>query len=113
MLALRTMRILAGKMDLLFCGPNAKAGFQSDTSIASLDPLTPPMFEVFKTSRRGEAALALNPKPAFGFTSAADPELLPEPKPRAIREHFVVPSVSGRDVAWAEWPYVRRFEHFV
>jgi hypothetical protein len=62
MLALRTMRILAAKMLFLFCGPNAKPCFQIDTSIASLDPLIPPISEVFKT---GEAALALNPKPAF------------------------------------------------
>jgi hypothetical protein len=37
MLALRTMRIPAAKMIFLFCGPNAKACFQIDTSIASLD----------------------------------------------------------------------------
>jgi hypothetical protein len=108
MLALRTMRILAAKMLFLFCGPNAKASFQIDTSIASLDPLIPPS-EVFKT---GEAALALNPKPAFGFASAANSELLPQPKPRAMREHFVVPSIGSRDVACAEWPNIRRFEHF-
>jgi hypothetical protein len=64
----------------------------------------------FKT---GTAALALNPKPAFGFTSAANPELLPQPKPRALREHFVVPSIGSRDVACAEWPNIRRFEHFL
>jgi hypothetical protein len=34
----------------------------------------------FKTVK---AALALNPKPALGFTSAANPEMLPQPKPRA------------------------------
>jgi len=64
----------------------------------------------FKT---GKAALALNPKPAFGFTSAANSELLPQPKPRAMREHFVVPSIGSRDVARAEWPNIRRFEHFL
>src|SRR5579864_4684428 len=40
MLALRTIRILAVKMHFLLCGPNAKACFQIDTSIASFDPLT-------------------------------------------------------------------------
>jgi hypothetical protein len=104
------MRILAAKMLFLFCGPNAKACFQIDTSIASLDPLTPPISEVFKT---GEAALALNPKPAFGFRSATNPEMLPKTKPRAMREHFVVPSIGSRDVACAEWPNIRRFEHFL
>jgi hypothetical protein len=39
MLALRSMKILAAKMLLLFCGPNAKACFQIDTLIAFLDPL--------------------------------------------------------------------------
>jgi hypothetical protein len=54
----------------------------------------------------------LNPKPAFAFTSAANSELLPQPKPRAMREHFVVPSIGSRDVACAEWSDIRRFEHF-
>jgi hypothetical protein len=64
----------------------------------------------FKTVK---AALALNPISAFGFTSAANSELLPQPKPRATREHFVVPSIGSRDVACAEWPNIRRFEHFL
>jgi hypothetical protein len=29
----------------------------------------------------------------WSLRSAASPELLPKPKPRAMREHFVVPSV--------------------
>jgi hypothetical protein len=61
----------------------------------------------------GKAALALNPKPAFGFTSAANSILLPKPEPRAMREHFVMPSIGSRDVACAEWPDIRRFEHFL
>ena len=61
----------------------------------------------------GQAALALNPKPAFGFTSATDAIPLPKPKPRAVREHFVVPSIRRSDVACAEWPDIRRFEHFL
>jgi hypothetical protein len=64
----------------------------------------------FKT---GKAALALNPRPAFGFTSAANPEMLPKAKPRAVREHFIVSSIGGRDVACAEWPNIRGFEHFL
>jgi hypothetical protein len=46
-------------------------------------------------------------------SSAADPIPLPEPKPRAVRKHFVVSPVGSRDVAWAEWPYIGRFEHFL
>jgi hypothetical protein len=61
----------------------------------------------------GKAALALNPGPAFGFTSAAKPITLPKAKPRAMREHFVVPSIGSRDVACAEWPNIRRFEHIL
>jgi hypothetical protein len=30
-----------------------------------------------------------------------------------VREHFVVPSIGSRDVACAEWPNIRRFEHFL
>jgi hypothetical protein len=49
--------------------------------------------------RTQKTALALNPKPVFGFTSAAEPITLPQPKPRAMREHFVVPSICSREVA--------------
>jgi protein phosphatase len=59
------------------------------------------------------ASLTLNPKPTFGFTSAANSELLPQLKPRAIREHFVVPSIGSSEVACAEWPNIRPFEHFL
>jgi hypothetical protein len=60
----------------------------------------------------GQAALALNPKPAFGFPSATDAIPLPKPKPRAVREHFVVPSIRRSDVACAERPNIRCLEHF-
>jgi hypothetical protein len=52
----------------------------------------------FKTVK---AALVLKPKPAFSFRSAANPELLPESKRWAVREHIVVPSIRSRDVACA------------
>ena len=61
--------------------------------------------------RAQKAALALNPKPAFGFRSAANPELLPKAKPWAVREHFVVPSIRGREVARAQRSGVRRCEN--
>jgi len=38
--------------------------------------------------------------------------MLPQLEPGALRELFVVPSIGCRDVACAEWPNVRRFEHF-
>ncbi len=60
-----------------------------------------------------KTALALNSRPAFGFISTADPIPLPELKPGAMREHFVVPSIGGRDVACVEWPDIGRFEHFL
>ena len=28
-------------------------------------------------------------------------------------EHFIVPAIGSRDVACAEWPNIRRFEHFL
>src|SRR5438445_13322584 len=45
--------------------------------------------------------------------SATDAKMLPQPEPRAMREHFVMPSIGSRDVACAEWPNIRRFEHFL
>ena len=33
--------------------------------------------------------------------------MLPQLKPRAVREHLVVPSICSRDVACAEWSNVR------
>ena len=63
--------------------------------------------------RDRNASLTLNPKPTFWFTSAAHSELLPQPKPRAMREHFVVPSIGSSKVACAEWPNIRPFEHFL
>jgi hypothetical protein len=46
-----------------------------------------------------DGALALNPKPAFGFTAAANPVSLPKPEPRTMREHFVVLSIRSQEVA--------------
>jgi len=57
-----------------------------------------------------KAALALNPRPAFGFTSAANPVLLPKPKPWAMREHFIVSSIRSREVARAQPASVRHCE---
>ena len=36
-----------------------------------------------------------------------------KPKPRAMREHFVVPSIGSSEVACAGWPNIRPFEHFL
>jgi hypothetical protein len=46
--------------------------------------------------------LALNPKPAVVFTSAAKAVLLPEAKPGAMGEQFVMSSIRGREVARAQ-----------
>jgi len=74
--------------------------------------VNPRKFSVTIGLKRGKR-LALNAMRAFGFTSAANPVLLPQPEPRAVREHFIVLSISSRDVACAEWPNIRRFEHFL
>jgi hypothetical protein len=47
------------------------------------------------------------------YSSATDAVPLPQLKPRAMCEHFVVPAIGSRDVACAEWPNIRRFEHFL
>jgi hypothetical protein len=30
-----------------------------------------------------------------------------------VRQRLIVPSIRSRDVACAEWPDIRRFEHFL
>ena len=30
-----------------------------------------------------------------------------------MREHFVMPAIGSGDVGCAEWPGIRRFEHFL
>jgi len=48
------------------------------------------------------AVLSLFAQPECrGFTSATDAIPPPQPEPRAMREHLVVPSIRSRDVAWA------------
>lgn len=42
--------------------------------------------------------------------SAANPVLLPQPKPRALREHIVVPSIRRREIVLAQRPAVRHSE---
>ena len=76
-------------------GRHTRIGTRSDLLILALD---------------GQAALTLNPKPAFGFTSAAEAVPLPKTKPRALREDFVVPSIRSREVARAQRSIVRRCE---
>ena len=100
-----------GQDDPLFGWVQRQGAFKIDTSTASLDPLKPLQYQ--RSPRRRKAALALNPRPTLVFASAANTEMLPQPKPRAVREHFVVPSISSRDVACAQRSNVRRFEHFL
>ena len=45
--------------------------------------------------------------------SAADTKVLPQPEPRTVGVHCIVPSVRGSDIAWLEWPDVWRVEHFL
>jgi len=30
-----------------------------------------------------------------------------------MSQHLIVPAIGGRNVACAEWPYIRRVEHFL
>jgi len=82
--------------------------FQIDTSIASPDLLTPPISD---GCQDGEAALALNPRSALGFTSATDAISLPKPKPRAVGMPLIMPPIRSGEVAWAQRSTVRHREH--
>jgi Type II secretion system (T2SS), protein E, N-terminal domain len=73
----------------------------------------PPGKSAWLSVQEGKAALALNPRSAFGFTPAANPEMLPQPKPRAMPEHFVVPPIRSRDGACTQRPNIRCLEHFL
>ena len=57
-----------------------------------------------------KAALGLNPKPAFRFSSAANSITLPRAKPRAMREHFVVSPIHCRQVDRAQRSRVQHCE---
>jgi hypothetical protein len=48
--------------------------------------------------------------PAFGLAAATNPVPLPEPKPRAVREHIVVPAIRSREIAQAQRSGVRHRE---
>jgi hypothetical protein len=43
----------------------------------------------------------------LGFTLATDAVLLPQPEPRAVGLHLIVPSISSRDVAHAQQSGIR------
>lgn len=45
--------------------------------------------------------------------SAADAKILPEPEPWTRGKRFIMPSIRGRDIAFAEWPDIRGLEHFL
>lgn len=39
--------------------------------------------------------------------------MLPELKPGAMRQHFIMPAIRSRDIGCAAWSAVRCFEHFL
>ena len=49
----------------------------------------------------------------WGLGAATDAVSLPQPKPRTVSEHFVVPSIRSREVARPQRSDVRSFEHFL
>jgi hypothetical protein len=61
----------------------------------------------------GGLALDLAYSEHWRLISATDAIPPPEPKPRTMREHFVVPSIRSREVARAEWPNIGCLEHFL
>jgi hypothetical protein len=44
---------------------------------------------------------------------AADAVPLPELKPWTMGQGFIMPSIGSRDIACAEWPDIRSFEHLL
>jgi hypothetical protein len=51
------------------------------------------------------------PEPdCWGLASATEAIPLPKAKPRTLREHFVVPSIRSRKIAWAQRSNVRHRE---
>ena len=61
--------------------------------------------------KAGKTALALNPRATF--VSATNPEVLPQPEPRTVGQHFIVASIRRRDVGCTQRSNIRRFEHFL
>lgn len=43
----------------------------------------------------------------WGIGSTIDAIPLPQRKPWAMREHFIVPPIRSREAARAEWPNIR------
>jgi hypothetical protein len=61
-------------------------------------------------SRRGKAALALNPSPSISFRAATDAKMLPQPEPPAMRDLVIVPAIRSREITQAQRTGVRHFE---
>jgi hypothetical protein len=116
----RPARMTAGLVVAAMSGtPSTLAGYAPPASINGLRRNASPVSSGRHTrigtrsdllALDGQAALTLNPKPAFGFTAAAEAIPLPKTKPRALREDFVVPSICSREVARAQRSIVRRCE---
>jgi hypothetical protein len=49
----------------------------------------------------------------WGLSATTNSVVLPDAKPRALRQLFVVSSIGSRNVACAEGPNIRCFEHFL
>jgi hypothetical protein len=45
--------------------------------------------------------------------SATDAEIMPQAEPGALGQHLIMPPVCSGYITCAEWPYIRRFEHFL
>jgi hypothetical protein len=39
--------------------------------------------------------------------------MLPELEPRAVRHHFIVPSIRGGNIGFLKWPDIRSFKHLL
>ena len=59
---------------------------------------------------RGNLALHVRQSEARRLGPATEAVTLPESEPGAVGQLFIVPSICSRQIAWAEWPGVRRGE---
>ena len=59
----------------------------------------------------GEGGTSSDSEARLRLHLGSKPQVLPQPKPRAVREHFVVPSIRDRDGACAQRSRVGHREH--
>jgi len=89
--------------------------------VAGTCPLVPvvkkssnyPMSGASFPSRRDQETGLFRQVDYWSLGPAADPKILPQPKPRTPGMCFIMPSIRRGDIGCSEWPDIGRFEHFL